>query len=158
MAFIALGLAIIMLPTLFKMIYEKPKLKVFYDSSKGYKLWCWIRNMPMNNKILIWMGVERRPQNISSTITISDENGAIIARLVYGTTSSKDIRRGIVEIRSKNDGRVFLKDEHDKFGTMLRVGLYTLVLELWDERKLLEERKHFQVNPNNPFVEWVVNK
>lgn len=112
--------------------------------------------MPMNNKILIWMGVERRPQNISSTITISDENGAIIAHLVYGTTSSKDIRRGIVEIKSKNDGRVFLKDEHDKFGTMLKVGLYTLVLELWDDRKLLEERKHFQVNPNNPFVEWVV--
>ena len=138
-------------------LLNKPKWRVNYDSAKGYKLWCWIRNTPITNRVLIWMGYERRMQSINSIITISDSSGVTIHLLTYETTSSDDIRRGIVEI---NNGRVFLKNEQDRFGAELRVGFYTLELELWEVsgRHILKEKKNFQVNHQYPFVEWVNNK
>ena len=131
-------------------------MRIFFDCAKGYKLWCWIRNILITNRILIWLGFERRIQRINSTITITDENGTIISFLDYGVTSNNDIRLGIVEVKSKYDGKVFLKDERDRFGAILKVGLYTLELELQDDdRQLLMKKKYFRVNPQYPFVEWV---
>lgn len=152
LAILALGVAIMALPFL-----NKPKWQVKYDSAKGYKLWCWIRNTPITNRVLIWMGYERRQQRINSYIAISDSSRTTIHLLTYETTSSDDIRRGIVEIKSKDDGRVFLKDEQDRFGAELRVGLYTLELDIWEAsgRHILKEKKSFQVNHQYPFVEWV---
>jgi len=152
LASIALGVAIMALPLL-----SKPKWRVDFDSAKGYKLWCWIRNIPITNRVLIWMGYERRKQCINSTITIRDENGNIIHLLNYETTSNDDIRRGIAEIKSKDNGRVFLKDEQDSFGAELKVGLYTLELELWEDsgRHILKKVRNFRINHQYPFVEWL---
>ncbi len=151
-AILALGVAIMALPLL-----NKPKWQVKYDSSKGYKLWCWIRNPPITNRVLIWMGYERRQQSINSTIFISDSSGTTIKNLLYPTTSSDDIRRGIVEIKGSDEGRVFLKDEQDRFDEELGVGLYTMELDIWEAsgRHILTKSKSFQVNPRYPFVEWV---
>ena len=136
--------------------WRKPKLRVSFDCAKGYKLWCWIRNIPITCRVLIWLGFERKTQRINSTITITDENGTTVSFLTYGLTSSNDIRLGIVEIKSKYNGKVFLKDEQDGFGAELKVGLYTLELELRDDdRQLLKKKKHFRVNPEYPFIEWV---
>jgi hypothetical protein len=152
LAIIALGVAIMALPLL-----SKPKWRVDFDSAKGYKLWCWIRNPPVTNRVLIWMGYERRKQSINSTIAISDSSGATIQLLTYETTSSDDIRRGIAEIKSKNNGKVFLKDVQDGFDKELQVGLYTLELELWgySGRHILKKVRNFRVNHQYPFVEWV---
>lgn len=113
--------------------------------------------MPIKNRVLIWMGYEkRRCQHINNQITITDRSGVIVSFLSYGATSSDDIRLGIVEIKSKYDRRVFLKDEYDKFGNVLNVGSYTLELESWDNgRQLLKKAKHFRVNPKYPYVEWL---
>lgn len=152
-AIIALVVAIMALPFL-----SKPKWRVSYDSAKGYKLWCWIRNLPVGNRVLIWMGYERRIQRIMSTITITDQRGEIVSFLPYPATSSDDIRIGIVEIKSAGDGHVFLKDTEDEFGAMLNTGLYALELSISDDngRELATGNRRFRVNSKYPFVEWTV--
>jgi hypothetical protein len=145
------------LPPLLRMIYGRPQPKVFFDSSKGYKLWCWIRNIPVKNAFLIWLGVKRRSIEFDTTITITDKDDDIVSWLPYARTSSNDMRIGIVEVKSRNDRRVFLKDEDDKYShKILEVGLYKVVVELHgDERELLKESKQFRVNATYPFAEWI---
>jgi len=45
-AIIALVVAIMAIPTVFQMIWGKPKLKIGYDNMNGYRLWMKLQNMP----------------------------------------------------------------------------------------------------------------
>ena len=137
----------------------KPKLRVFFDSGKGYRLFCWIRNMPIANKGLLAMGLERRCQEISPVVTIKDQYGKVVSFLNYPRTSSDDVRLGIVQIKSKYDGIVFLKDALGKFGSSLSPSEYEVELELYYKgRCLLRKTKSFGVNPQYPFVEWLSDR
>lgn len=151
-------MAVLGAPPLFKAIYGKPKLDISYDSSKGYKLWCRIRDVPVNNWVLRQMNVKRESLNIRSAITIKDSTGTIVSFLPYVATPSKDIRRSIVEVQNQKHGLVFVKDQDDKYGNILKPGLYTLELELWDDRdsrEIGEYTKQFRANQAYPFVEWI---
>ncbi len=146
------------IPSLFH-IWGKPKIRVFFDCNQGYKLTCWIKNMPVN-RILLSLNVVRRQVEISPMVTIIDEGGEGEHFTHYAATSSDDIRLSIAEIKSSKDGKVFLKDPNDQYTyELLEVGLYKLVLQLYgDGRELLRKEKQFRVNQASPFVEWVNNK
>ena len=153
---IGAGIIIAVVAAMIKPFLTKPKWRVSFDCTKGYKLWCWIRNIPITCRVLIWLGFSRKTQRINIEITLTDKNGNDMSPdSIYGVTSScNDIRLGVVEIKSK--GKVFLKDEQNRFGRELKVGLYTLELELRDDdRQRLKKKKHFRINSVYPFVEWM---
>ena len=168
--------------TIFYQCLEKSKLKVFFESENtksisGYKLIARIQNMP-NNKFLAYIGVKRKSQDIRNLwISIKDKDGKEMADGIgYGGTVNRNIREimlgntqanlytlsaslssiivDIAGIKSKNDGQVFVIDECGKFGKMLKVGLYTLTLELQTNGTPKIYKTEFQVNSNQPFV-WV---
>jgi hypothetical protein len=171
-----------LMATIFYQCLEKSKLKVFFESENtksisGYKLIARIQNMP-NNKFLAYIGVKRKSQDIRNLwISIKDKDGKEMADGIgYGGTVNRNIREimlgntqanlytlsaslssiivDIAGIKSKNDGQVFVIDECGKFGKMLKVGLYTLTLELQTNGTPKIYKTEFQVNSNQPFV-WV---
>ncbi len=137
-------------------IWGRPKIKVTFDYALGYRLTCWIRNMPLN-KFLLHFNVVRRQVEISTMISIHDKNNKFLHLLRYPPTLSDDIRLLIAEVTSsqKPNGKVYLKDEKGKSThEALGVGSYRLILELWwDGRELLRQEKYFRINSSEPFIE-----
>lgn len=135
-------------------IWGSPKIKVTFDYAQGYRLTCWIRNMPLN-KFLLRFNVVRRQVEISTIISIHDKNNKPLHLLHYPPTQSDDIRLPIAEVTSPQNGKVYLKDENKKSTyETLGVGSYRLILELWwDGRELLRQEKYFRINSSKPFIE-----
>jgi hypothetical protein len=137
--------------------FGKPKFEDSYEKTLGYALTCWIKSVPPS-KFLSWIGVYRRILDIDCMTTIKDMDGNIVSSFPYLTASSKNMRIPVVGIKDKDDGRVFLKDQNNRYDKMLNVGSYIFELEIWDAKDGLQKRKrqkYFMVNPNNPFVEWI---
>lgn len=147
-----------MVPIL-QMIFGKPKIKVSFEKTLGYKLTCWIRRVPPS-KFLSRIGVDRRILDIDYETTIFDMNGEIVEFIPYSTASSKNLQIPIVEIKDKDrvPCQVFVKDQVNGYGKMLNAGSYTLELVMWDAKdnvQIQTIQKHFRVNTTNPFVEWI---
>ena len=143
------------IPSLFH-IWGKPKIKVVFDCTQGYKLKCWIRNVPVN-RILLSLNVIRRQVEISPMVTIVDGNGNVKHFCHYASTSSDDVHLPIAEVKFPQNGEVFLIENSGKPSCrVLGIGLYKLTLEIWgDGRRLLKGEKQFRVNQAKPFLELV---
>jgi hypothetical protein len=141
------------IPSLFH-IWGKPKIKVAFDVANGYRLTCWIRNMPIN-RVISYFNVIRRQAEIIPNINITDKNREDIHTLHYAPNLSDDIRLPIAEVINPQKSKVYLLDEIGKSThKTLEVGSYRLILELWwDSRKLLKKEKCFRINPSSPFIE-----
>jgi hypothetical protein len=160
-------------------ILAKPKVAVHYSSTRGYKLWIRIQNAPIDNKILSVLGFKRRSANIRNIwIAIKGKNMECdLANMCYGEAVNKNIREltsgnakiggvtleaspysaviDVVGITSIHDGRVFVIDENGKYDQILSTGLFTVHIEFLVDGRGQKEAKDFQVNPSDPFVQWV---
>jgi hypothetical protein len=156
---VALVVAIVTGLTVFQMVFGKPKVKVSFEKTLGYKLTCWIRHVPPS-RFLSQIGVDRRILDIDYDTTIFDMKGNIVEYAPYPTASSKNLRIHIVEVKDKDrvPCQIFLKDQANGYGKMLDTGSYILELVIWDAKDSVQmqtHQKHFRVNQTNPFVEWI---
>ncbi len=179
-AIIALVVAVMALPTVFQMIWGKPKLKIDYDNMNGYRLWIKLQNVPITNKFLAAMGVNRNSLDIRSiwiSIRSKSDNELGPFDVYYGDTTYKDIRKltlgnarsshitllaspltaniDVAGIRTMAEGKVFVINELGKYDQVLSVGLYTLELAFMVNGVSREIEKDFRVNQTKPFVEWM---
>ena len=150
---------IVSAPTIFQMFGGKPKIRVSFEKTLGYKLTCWIKRVPPS-KFLSRIGVDRRILDIDCEATIFDTKGNIVEYTPYPTASSKNLIIHIVEVKDKDrvPRQVFIKDQANGYGRMLDTGSYILELVIWDAKDSVQiqtHQKHFRVNPTNPFVEWM---
>ncbi|TRZ93030.1 MAG: hypothetical protein D4R82_05920 [Dehalococcoidia bacterium] len=136
-------------------IWGKPKIQVSWDCAHGYRLTCWIRNIPINS-VLSHFNVVRTQIEIAPFISIVDKNGRTLHFLHYAPNISDDIRLVIAEVICPQNGTVYFKDVAGmSTAESLAVGSYKLILELWgDGRKLNRTEGQIQINPSKPFIEY----
>ena len=166
--------AAIMIPVLF-MRAAKPKIDVLFTNHFSLNLNCRIQNVPVGNRLLKLLGIEREPiDDLSICITI--RNAAITPRrfgedLVYGDLEnrfltfddieSKHIRlpssklRAFTDALIRHDGEAYINDNHNHSQRKLLPGFYLMQLEIYIDGKRIEKTKHFRVNENEPLFEWV---
>jgi hypothetical protein len=155
---VALVVAIVAGVSVFQMFFGKPKIKVSFEKTLGYKLTCWIKSVPPS-KFLSLIGVDRRILDIDCETTICDMGGKIVESFSYPTASSRNLRIHIVEVKDKDriSIQIFLKDQFNGFARELNIGSYILEMEIWDTKdnvQIQKIQKYFKVNQDNPFVEW----
>src|SRR4030042_4064138 len=89
---------IVSAPTIFQIFFGKPKFRVLYEKTLGYKLWCLVKSIPPS-KFLSSIGVDRRILDIDCVTTVRDMDGNIVSFLPYLTASSKNMRIPLVGIK-----------------------------------------------------------
>ena len=135
-------------------IWGKPKIKVTFEDSAGYRLWCRIRNMPVSG-FLLWFNITRRQPEIAPTVIVTDQDETIIYTTYYPLNMSNDIRLPIASVKSSGDGEVFLCDTNGQYTlNVLKSGIYKVVLELYGDDRLLQKKARlFRVNEAKPFIQ-----
>jgi hypothetical protein len=177
-ATIALLVALMALPAVFQMIYGKPKLQVFFDNPVYHWIDCRIQNIPIHNKLLRMMKVERDLiQSLSIEVGLIDKNADLkknpLSGVLYYDTKKRrnllfeDIVSNHISLpaselyaRTKmlvrvKDNKVFFTDEDYNLSGRLNKGEYTLEISIYADGERIERRKDFKVNSNEPWVEWI---
>jgi hypothetical protein len=163
---VALAMAIIV-PSLF-LIWQKPKILVSYQGD-GYLIYIQLQNLPVNNRFLKWINVER---NTIQRLTLSADvklegHGFLIptARFIYFgddlTTRYKSIMlpasnlAARVMIAGFIYGKARAADEDDIYTIDLPRGEGEIDMTICADGKIIAARKRFIVADEKPFIEWL---
>jgi len=169
---IALGVAILTLPTVFQMIWGRHRIAVGFDIEEFESirvLKCVIYNNPVKNRLLRWLGVRRAVaedivadffiEELGSHRVISPQKMPIIksyagvepAPRISLAASPVPAEFGIVGfMRSKGVVSLALEES-----VTLANGSYCACVEVAVEGKVNRAHQNFQVTGKHPFVYWV---
>lgn len=177
-AIIALVVAVMALPTLFQMIWGRPKLKPEVRSQSFYGLECRIQNVPINSKLIKFFRVKRDTvQDLSVSISIDNNNGnpddllgnQIYCDLQNRTLHFNDISSSHIRLPSsiypafmhiiragkispENIIRTYIIDADGERGAELKEGSYLLHINIRADDEQITMTKNFRVNNHEPWV------
>ena len=168
---IALGLALMALPTVFQMIWGRPRMAIDYNIRElegGRVLQCTIQNIPIRNKILRTLGVRRMPaEDIMAGFQIKECNTQqivfplVVTKIIAhdGTTGAHRISLagsripavfGIV-VAEDDIGEVRNVEEQASTAA-LRPSKYCACAHIAIEGKDFDIERNFVVMENHPFI------
>jgi hypothetical protein len=178
---IAFGLAIMTLPTVFQMIWGRPKLKVSFWG-KGHILQCGIQNVPVKG-ILKYLGVERELiPDFSVNVLIKDKSieDELDGQVYYGSCvlevgdldksckkqvilPASDTLFARIYIVTATNEKAYLMDENFdpikpttlNWGKEIKPGTYKLTIEANAKGKISNIAKEFKYQTSEPCLEWV---
>ena len=111
-ALIALGLAVVALPTVFQMFWGRPSITVEFTRDEQGDLFCEIYNRPVSNPFLTLLGVRREAASITAGILIQNED---TQEVVLGTT----IPAIVIDDQLMNLDKTHLPPSHSPLSTMI---------------------------------------
>lgn len=178
LAFIAVVVAIMTLPTVLQMIYGKPKLVLYFRNFASLGLALRIQNMPLNT-FQKFLRVKRESiDDFSLRIYISSHDKEVIESTldgyIYGDSTGRlltfnDIQRNHISLPAsfyqastlvvrageqygKHTTRIY--DMNGNYDKELAEGSYSLHIEICADGQIAEIYKDFKVNNHEPWVEW----
>lgn len=169
----ALVVAVMTLPTVFQMLWGKPRIKYRFgktDDKDGMVLSCELINKPITNHILKILGVRRVPVMVMVSFQIFEEgtkkpvytgviphivthSGAIAQRVMLNS-SIAPITVPIILVRKK-DGKVFQSE--DELREALPTGSYYVKLTLTEDGDTRITHRRFDVSDRYPYAYWCPN-
>ena len=176
---LALVVALMALPTVFQMVFGKPRLKIHSKEYHNRGLYCLIQNLQTSNKFLKSIGVKRDAvEELNVEIGIMDKNAYLSDNLVANVnywdkrkheieydgsirysirlpaSSTLFARISIVGVRN---GKVYICEEKPKLTQELKDGLYTMIMVITADGEWAETNRDFKVSQSEPFIEWICN-
>lgn len=166
---IALMVATLTLPTIFQMIWGRPKLMICFDVIEGDDsrfLVVRVYNQPIKNRFLRLLGVrteaaedvnarviikEYRSQKVISDVVadIKTYTGLPDAQRICLPASIFPASIGIVEVKdSDGKAKVYEKD------IFLITGSYSVSVQVISAHKTVLAQGEFLVSDNQPFISW----
>jgi hypothetical protein len=166
---VALMVAIITLPTIFQMIWGRPKLMVRFDViDRGAHRWliAQIFNYPIKNRFLRLLGVRTEvAEDVNARVIIKEGHSQKVISSVVADiktyTGLPDAQRiclpasifpaaiGIVEVKSNRDKAIV----YDK-RIHLKTGSYSVSVEVVSSYKTILAQGDLLVTDNHPFIFW----
>ena len=173
---IALAMAIMVLPTVFQMIWGKPTLLIGFGSgetTQGRFLNVELYNPPIRNRLLKWFGVRRMTAgDIMGTFSIEEYGSKKVVfpgevpkiithdgteghqRISLAASPFPAVFGVVLAVNTKKEVIVF-EDEQQK--TVFAPGKYCVCIRITIEGRPVEKRRNFIVCKTHPFVYWDVN-
>lgn len=174
---LALVVAAMTLPTMFQMVWGKPKIAqrfVAVDEPLSITLVCEVRNEPIRNGILKRLGIRRSPTIVTASSQLFEQGtnkpqrNVVIPHII--THDGHLGQRAIVESSispitipiafvRKKDGKVFQYDSPyfetvDDLQNPLPIGAYTIKVVLTIEDVDLTTFKNLRVADKYPYAYW----
>ncbi len=166
--FLALGVAILTLPTVLQMLYGKPNITLEIDIEEregGRILRCCIFNLPVTNKWLNKLGVERKTaQSIVASFRIEEKGtkreiptGDVPYIIQYdGTKNAQRVNLSSSIFPAKfaiakaiyQDGKVEVWDNPQE----IPPGAYIACVGVTWKQTVIKEEKHFVVSGKHPYI------
>jgi len=167
-----LALVVAVMVPVFFMWTAKPKISVLFTNQ--YSLNCQITNVPVCNRFIKLLGIERNPvEDLCVSILIKDvkrmnepTQGIVYGDLVNRFLTIDDIEAkhirlpasdygAFTDVIIQRDGKAFINDSHNHSQRWIDPGLYLLRLDIFMDGQKIVKAKHFRVNMNKPLFEWV---
>jgi len=168
---IALVVAIMALPTIFQMIWGKPKLMILFGVKEipdGKILQCELVNPPIRNKLLKRLGIRRvTAEDIMGRFYIEEYGSRRVVfpgevpKIITHNGTEGHQRIGLaasffpaifgIVLSSYTDKRVYVFEEQE---TVLPPGKYCACIHVTMEGKPFEKQRNFVVSQTHPFAYW----
>lgn len=169
-ALAALAVGIVVLPTVFQMIWGHPYITFAFNRLEDQRdslLLVHLYNLPITNRLLARIGVARTDAHFHVTIRIRDSSGNQLLRYTEPPVSAGDpFKQNLIhlhagpspatlEILGANTkyARVYMERRADSFHEYVP-GTYRIRLEVWVAERMFFEERSFVVTANFKNSYW----